>query len=51
MEQGKADRREAPLRPKHVWTIRRKLQIEGRARRRIAQPFGKGRLGELSDLN
>src|SRR5437762_3486218 len=32
LEQGKADRGKAPLRPKHVWSIRTKLQIEGRAR-------------------
>src|ERR1700722_9660686 len=32
VEQGKADRGKAALRPKHVWSIRTKLQIEGRAR-------------------
>src|SRR5437762_6141306 len=32
LEQGKADRGKAPLRLKHVWSIRTKLQIEGRAR-------------------
>ena len=32
LEQGKADRGKAPRRPKHVWSIRTKLQIEGRAR-------------------
>ena len=32
MEQGKADRAKPPLRPKHVWSIRTKLQIEGRIR-------------------
>jgi integrase len=31
LEQGKADRAKPPLRPKHVWSIRTKLQIEGRA--------------------
>ena len=30
MLQGKADRGEAAARPKHVWSIRTKLQIEGR---------------------
>jgi integrase len=32
VEQGKADRAKPPLRPKHVWSIRTKLQIEGRIR-------------------
>jgi hypothetical protein len=32
VEQGKADRSKPPLRPKHIWSIRTKLQIEGRAR-------------------
>ena len=32
VEQGKADRGKPPLRPKHVWSIRTKLQIEGRTR-------------------
>jgi integrase len=32
VEQGKADRAKPPLRPKHVWSIRTKLQIEGRTR-------------------
>jgi hypothetical protein len=29
---GKGDRSEAATRPKHVWSIRTKLQIEGRTR-------------------
>jgi len=32
LEQGQADRGKPPLRPKHVWSIRTKLQIEGRVR-------------------
>jgi hypothetical protein len=32
MEQGKLVGTKPPLRPKHVWSIRTKLQIEGRAR-------------------
>jgi integrase len=32
VEHGKADRAKPPLRPKHVWSIRTKLQIEGRTR-------------------
>ena len=32
VEQGKVDRGKAAPRPKHVWSIRTKLQIEGRAR-------------------
>jgi hypothetical protein len=79
---GKLTGAKPPLRPKHVWSIRTKLQIEGRARdlamfnlaidsklrgcdasisgwrmslpadtRRIAQRFGKRKLGGLSDLN
>jgi integrase len=33
LEQGQADRgKQPPLRPKHVWAIRTKLQIEGRVR-------------------
>ena len=32
LEQGQADRAKPPLRPKHVWSIRTKLQIEGRVR-------------------
>jgi hypothetical protein len=32
MEQGKGDRSEAATRPKRVWLIRTKLQIEGRTR-------------------
>jgi hypothetical protein len=32
LEQGKARGAKPPLRPKHVWSIRTKLQIEGRAR-------------------
>ncbi|MEH2526767.1 MULTISPECIES: tyrosine-type recombinase/integrase [unclassified Bradyrhizobium] len=31
MEQGKLTGAKPPLRPKHVWSIRTKLQIEGRA--------------------
>jgi integrase len=32
LEQGKVTGAKPPLRPKHVWSIRTKLQIEGRAR-------------------
>jgi hypothetical protein len=32
MEQGKLMGAKPPLRPKHVWSIRTKLQLEGRAR-------------------
>jgi hypothetical protein len=32
LEQGKARRANTPLRPKHVWSIRAKVQIDGRAR-------------------
>ena len=32
LEQGQADGAKPPLRPKHVWSIRTKLQIEGRTR-------------------
>jgi hypothetical protein len=32
VEQGKADRGEAPAPTQHVWSIRTRLQIEGRAR-------------------
>jgi integrase len=32
VEQGQIDRREAAATPKHVWSIRTKLQVEGRAR-------------------
>ena len=53
---GKLTGAKPPLRPKHVWSIRTKLQIEGRARdlamlRRIAQQSGKRKPGGLSDLN
>ena len=32
MEQRKTDRRKPPLRPKHVWSIRTRLQVEGKTR-------------------
>ena len=32
LNKGKLTGAEPPLRPKHVWSIRTKLQIEGRAR-------------------
>ena len=32
LEQSQANRGKPPLRPKHVWSIRTKLQIEGRVR-------------------
>ena len=32
MEQGKLIESKPPLRPKHVWSIRTKLQVEGRTR-------------------
>jgi hypothetical protein len=32
LNKGKLTEAEPPLRPKHVWSIRTKLQIEGRAR-------------------
>ena len=32
LEQGQADRGKATAAPKHVWSIRTKLQIEGRVR-------------------
>jgi hypothetical protein len=32
LEQGKADGAKPPFRPKHVWSIRTKLQLEGRIR-------------------
>ena len=45
---GKLTGAKPPLRPKHVWSIRTKLQIEGRARdlashaaRKAFKPFGR----------
>ena len=35
---GKLKGTKPPLRPKHVWSIRTKLQIEGRARDLWADP-------------
>jgi hypothetical protein len=58
---GKLTGAKPPPRPKHVWSIRTKFQIEGRARdlrtsqpagiRRIARPFGKRKPGDPSDSN
>jgi hypothetical protein len=79
---GKLTGAKPPLRPKHVWSIRTKLQIEGRTRDlamfnlqstasfvavtwspsasrmspqvdtpQTAHPSGKGKRGDLSDLN
>ena len=42
---GKLTGAKPPLRPKHVWSIRTKLQIEGRTR------SGKRRPGDPSGLN
>jgi hypothetical protein len=50
---GKLTGAKPPLRPKHVWSIRSKLESEGRmsetATQRIDLQFGSGKLGSQSD--
>jgi hypothetical protein len=38
---GKLTGAKSPLRPKHVWAIRTKLQVEGRKRDLTLQPGGR----------
>ena len=45
---GKLTGAKPPLRPKHVWSIRTKLQVEGRTRD-LAMLIGKGFLHEDPD--